>query len=103
MSALLDQRDGREIERVARRRLEGADAALAEHHLIVSAREEVFGREKPLLYRRRRAALQKHGAARASQSLEQREVLHVARADLEQSSAVQRRELRRLHHLGHGG
>ena len=76
-------RHGREVERVARGGLEGADAALAEDHVRVARREDVLGGHEPLLDRRREAALQEHRVAALADGLEQHEVLHVPRADLE--------------------
>src|SRR5258706_9745165 len=88
----LDIRNGGEIERVARVVGEGPHAALAEDHFVVALREEVFGREEELLERGRHAALQEDGLARLAELLQQREVLHVARADL-QAVGVLRDEL----------
>ena len=79
----LDVRDRREVERVARVVGERAHAALAEDDLVVALGEEVLGREQQLLDRRRHAALEEHGLAQAAEPLQQREVLHVARADLQ--------------------
>ena len=54
----VDDRDGGDVERVARVGLEGADAALAEDDVVVAAGQDVFGRQQPLLNRRRHAALE---------------------------------------------
>ena len=101
MCPLLHQSDGREIERVARRSLERADAAFAEDDLVVPSGEEVLGREQPFLDGRRRAALEQHGPPGTREDLEEREILHVACADLEQRGTVERGKLRRLHHFGY--
>src|SRR5881275_3000609 len=74
--------DGREVERVARVLGEGAYAALAEDDVVVALGHYVLGGEKPLVEHRRQPALQEHGHARAPRAAQQREVLHVARADL---------------------
>src|SRR2546423_1779562 len=74
--------DGREVERVARVLREGSDAALAEDDVVVALGHYVLGGQKPLVEHRRQPALQEHGHARAPRAAQQREVLHVARADL---------------------
>ena len=61
---------------------EGADAALAEDDVVIPARHDVLGGHEPFLERRRHAALEQHGLLRFRHALEQTEVLHVARADL---------------------
>ena len=52
--ALLEHRHGREVERVPRRALERADAALAQRHVVVALAEDVLGGEQQLVDRRRR-------------------------------------------------
>src|SRR5216684_3685279 len=100
---LLRQRDGGDVEGVARRRLESADAPFAEDHLVVAARQQILGREEPFLDGRGGAALEQHRPAQARQRLEQGEVLHVAGANLEERGALERGKLGGLHHLGDGG
>ena len=80
---LVHHRDGREVEEVAGRRVEAADAALAQNHVVVPLGQEVLGGQEELLDRRRQAALQEHRLPGAAGRLEEREVLHVARADLD--------------------
>src|SRR5437764_939678 len=77
-----DGGDGREVERVARVLREGAYAALAEYDVVVALGHYVLGGEKPLVEHRGESALQEHGQARAPRAAKEREVLHVARADL---------------------
>ncbi|MNS70374.1 hypothetical protein D3C72_1037170 [compost metagenome] len=79
----LDQRDGGHVEGVAGGVVVGADAALAEDHLAVARGEQVLGGEQPLLDGGGGAALEHDRLARATRALEQGEVLHVARADLD--------------------
>ena len=83
MGLLLDIGDGVEIERVAGRGLEGADAALAQHHLLVAGGEQIFGGEQQFLDLGREAALEQHRLARLADGAEQGEILHVAGADLQ--------------------
>src|SRR5918994_211459 len=51
---LLQHRHGGDVERVARRGLEGLDPALAEHHLVVALSHDVLGGHQELLDRRGR-------------------------------------------------
>ena len=99
---MLDRRDGREVERIARVGLIGADAALAEHDVGVALVHDVLRRVEPLVDRRREAALQEHRLARLADRLEQAEILHVARADLQHVGvcrhAVDRLDRRDLRH-----
>ena len=78
----LEPRDRAEVEREARRGLEGADPALAEDHVLVALLEDVVGGLQQLVERRRQPALEQHRLAELARDLEQRVVLHVARADL---------------------
>jgi len=78
----LQPRDRREVEREARGRLERADAALAQHHLVVALLEHVVRGHQQLVERRGEPALEQHRLADLACRLEQRVVLHVAGADL---------------------
>ena len=73
---------GADVERVAGRGLERPDAALAEHDVEVAALRDVLGRHQPLLDGGVHAALEQDRLAGRADGLEQREVLHVAGADL---------------------
>ena len=91
-----------EVERVARRALEGPDPALAEDHLRVPLLDDVLGRHQELLDRGRRAALQQHRLRRPADLGEQVEVLHVPRADLDHVGDLDHRlDVARVHQLGH--
>src|SRR6185312_9398995 len=98
---LLEHGDRGDVHGVARVGLEGADAALAKHEVVVAAGEDVFGGEQNLFNGGGDAALEQAGLAHVPELAEQVEVLHVARTDLE---AVDVREhdldLRDLHDLG---
>ena len=101
MAQLLHDRDRGDVEGVARRRLECADTALAEHDVVVAAREDVLGRQQPLLDGGREASLQHHRLARVTKLAQQRVILHVARADLEEVGvAIDELDLADVHHLG---
>ena len=82
MRQSLHQRDGRQVEQVARHRVEAANAALAEDHLIVALGEDVFGAHQQVDDRRRHAALEQHRLLHPADGAQQGIVLHVARADL---------------------
>ena len=55
---------------------------------VLPAVEQVLGGEQPLLHRRREAPLQQHRPAHLPQRAQEREVLHVPRADLEHVHVV---------------
>src|SRR5215210_7157192 len=57
---LAQHRHGHQVEREAVARLVRADAALAEHHLLVALLEDVLRRHQELLERGREASLQEH-------------------------------------------
>ena len=100
MRELLHHRNGRQVERVAGVSLEGADAALAQDHIVVAAVHDVLSREQPLLDGGRGAALQQHRLAHLAQRLEQVVVLHVARAHLQDVHQLRhQRNLGVVHHL----
>ena len=72
-----------EIERVAGVIGEGAHAALAQDDVVVALAHDVLGGHQKFFQRGGDAALQQDGLAGASGALEQREILHVAGADLD--------------------
>ncbi len=79
----LRDRDGADIQGVARRLLERPDAALAQHDVQVAALRDVLGGHQPFFDRRAHAALEHDRLSGAADRLQQREVLHVAGADLQ--------------------
>ena len=98
---VVEQRHRGQVQRVAGGRLEGPDAALAQDDLGVAGRGDVLGGHQPLLDRGAEAALEHHRPARAPAREQQREVLHVAGADLEDVGVLgDDVDLGRLHHLG---
>ena len=90
---LFEHGHGGEVEGVARGRLEGADAALAKDHLFVAPGHDVLGAHEQLLQGVGQPALDEDGLSRVAQLLEQLEVLHVARADLDHVHLVKERKL----------
>src|ERR1700674_5450665 len=79
----LDGRHNAEIERVASVIREGAHSALAQDYVVASLAHDVLGGHEKFFERRRDAALQEDRLAGASGELEQREILHVAGASLD--------------------
>src|SRR5215471_12155055 len=102
MRQLLEHRNRRDVERVPKIRLEGADPSLAQNYLMITTGHYVFGREQCLLDGSCGTALQKHWFIDPTNLSEQVEILHVTRADLKYIDiANKKRYLRRLHHLGY--
>src|SRR5216684_2222804 len=58
------------------------------HYVVIALAHDVLGSHKKFFERRRDAALQEDWFASASGALEQREVLHVAGADLDDISIL---------------
>ena len=83
MRKFFDDRNGGDVECVARVGLKGADAALAENHVVIAAGQDVFGAEEKFFDRGGQAALEKDGFADFAEGAEEKVVLHIARADLE--------------------
>src|SRR6266404_6023325 len=79
----LDGRHDAEIECVAGVIGESPHSALAENYVVVALAHDVLGGHEKFFERCRDAAFQQDGFAGASGALEQREVLHVAGADLD--------------------
>ena len=86
-----------EVERVARRSLEGAYAALAEDYVLVAVRHDILRAHEQLFYRVREAALDEYRLARLAELLQQFEVLHIARADLNHVHVLEERQMVRVH------
>ena len=98
---LVEQRHRRQVHRVAGVRLERPDAALAQDHVRVARADDVLGGHQPLLDRRAVAALEHHRAGDPSDVAQERVVLHVPGADLEDVGVLgDDVDLVRLHHLG---
>ncbi len=73
-----------QVERVARHRLEGADAALAQDHARAAGGQQVLGGEQPFLDGGAGGALEQHRPPGAPGGVQEAIVLAVARADLEE-------------------
>ena len=98
---VVDERHGGQVERVAGVRLERADAALAQDDVRVARADDVLGGHQPLLDRGAVAALEHDRAGDPADVAQQRVVLHVAGADLEDVGVLgDDVDLVRLHHLG---
>jgi len=82
VAALFDGRDDGEVERIAGKIGESADATFAEHDVVIAFGEDVFGGHEEFVKRGGHTALEEDGFFGAAGALEKRKVLHVARADL---------------------
>ncbi len=100
----VDHRHGGDVEGVAGGLLERPDAALAQDDVEVAALRDVLRGHEPLLVGRGHAALEHDRLAGAADGLEEREVLHVAGADLEHVGPLSdQRDVSGVDHLGHHG
>ena len=82
MRFLLDDRNGRKVQRVARVSFKRADAALAKHQIGIVVRQNVFARQQPFLDLHGKAALEQDRLAGLGGGDEQLKILRVARANL---------------------
>ena len=83
MAAFFDGGYDGEVEGVAGKIGKGAHAALAEDDVVIAFAHHVFGGHQEFIERGGHATLQKHGKFGAAGAFEEREILHVARADLD--------------------
>jgi len=83
VAAFFNGGDDRQIESVAGMVGECAHAAFAEHHVVIAFAQDVFGGHQELVEGGGHAALEEDGFFGAAGALEQREILHVAGADLD--------------------
>jgi hypothetical protein len=83
MAAFLDGGNHGEIEGIAGEVGEGTDAAFAEHDVVVAFGEDIFGGHEKFVEGSGHAALEENRLFGASGTFEEREVLHVAGADLD--------------------
>ena len=79
-----------DIEGVAGVVGKGADAALAEHHVIIALAHDVLGGHQQFIESGGNAALEQHRFIGSAGKLEQSEVLHVAGADLNHVGVLRR-------------
>ena len=104
MREMLDRRNRTDVKRVARIGLIRADAALTENDVRIALIHDVLGGVQPLVDGRRQPALQHDGLSRASDRLQEAEVLHIACTDLQQicvgSDRIHRLDYRDLCHDG---
>ena len=83
VAALFDGGNDGEIESVARKVGERADAAFAEHDVVVAFGEDVFGGHEKFVESGGHAAFEEDGFFGAAGAFEEGEILHVAGADLD--------------------
>ena len=97
------KRDCGDVHGVAGCGFVSADAAFAKHDVVVAAGEDVFAGEEELLDGAGDAAFEEDGFADLAELAQQIEVLHVARADLEEVGVGEHGlDLRDLHDLADG-
>jgi hypothetical protein len=82
VTAALHRGNHGQVEGVAGEIAEGAHAALAQDHVVIALGHYVFRGHQELIERGRHATLEQDRLARLTGMLQQGEVLHVARADL---------------------
>ena len=79
----LHGRDGGHVQGVAGVGLKGADAPLAEDHVLVALGHDILRRHDPLLVAVGEAPLEKDGLGQLAHLLQKVEVLHIPGADLD--------------------
>src|SRR5271156_4656458 len=90
--------DGGNVHRIAGIGFKGADAALAQNEFVVAAGKQVFSGAEQFFKRSGNAAFEQHRLADLAQYAQQIEVLHVARAHLQDVDVGQHRlDLGNLH------
>src|SRR4029453_17242708 len=77
-----DRRHRSKIERVTRMLRESPNAALAQDYVVIALCHDVFRREQPFFECCRHSSLQQDRESRSARSPEQRKILHVTSADL---------------------
>ncbi len=102
MRQLIQHRDRRDIARIARGRFERANAPLAQNHIRIAMRDDVFRRHQQLFDGRTHPPLQEHRPPATAQRFQQREVLHVAGAHLHTIGILRDQiYVAVTHHFGH--
>ena len=98
---VVEEGHGGQVERVAGICLERPDASFAQDHVGIAGADDVLGRHQPLLDRRAVPALEHHRPGDPSDRGQERVVLHVPGADLEDVGVLSHDvDLVGLHHLG---
>ena len=104
MRDLLEQRDRGYIKGVAHRGFKGADAALAEDDVGVAVVEDELRGAEKIGDGGHHSALQQDWPPAAGRCFQQREVLHVAGADLQDVGVLgHQRDIGLAHHFRHNG
>ena len=104
MREFFENGNGVDVGGVARGSFKSADAALAQHDARVAAADNVFACHQHFFDGGRHAALEKNGRAGFTDGAQQIEVLHVARAELEDIHIFfHHRDLRNSHHFNNDG
>ena len=94
--------DGCQVERVPVLRFEGPNASLAQHHVLVPTRHDVFRREQPFLDGCRESPFQEYRLVVRADLFQQLEVLHVPGADLDDVRLLEKQfDVPRVEDLAH--
>src|SRR6266404_1080304 len=102
--ALAQDRHGGKIKCVARRRFKCANAAFAKDDTLVAFGHDVLGRSQPFVHRSHQTTLQQNRQSRLSDYFQEREILHVPCADLQDVNFTgDRVDISRTKDLGNSG
>ena len=91
--------NGGNIEDVAGALVVGANAALAQHHALVAVRHDVLSRHEQFVDRSRQAAFEQDGLVGFPKLFQEREILHITSAHLEDVDILEQRKVARIHDL----
>ena len=83
VAAFFDRGNNGEVESVAGKIGEGADATFAEHDVVVAFGEDIFGGHEEFVEGGRHAAFEENGELGAPGAFEEGEILHAAGANLD--------------------
>ena len=103
MGHLVEGGHGGQVQGVPGGRLKGADAPLAQDHVLVAPGHDVLGAHQQLLEGVGQAPLQEDGLAGVAQLFEQLEVLHVPGAHLDHIHVLEQGQVVGVHDLGDDG
>ena len=103
MAQLVQHRHGGQVERVAGIGLEGTDAALTEDDTCIAAGHDILRAHQKLLQCAGKAALEEDRLVEPSKLRQKVEVLHIARADLNDVHVLEKIEGIDAHDLGDDG
>src|SRR5439155_23517600 len=83
VAAFFHPGNDRKVQRVPGKIGERAYAALAEHHVVISFRQNIFGSHQEFIERGGHPPLKQNWPLGTSRALKKRKILHIARTDLD--------------------